>query len=301
MSRRDAGDTPERPRFRWVLFGAMCGVYVAFGVILLAIPPMVSQVRADLGLSRGMLGFALGAWGLMYIVTAPPAGRVIDRLGLRRSLTAGSLLVALSAAMQSVAQGAFTLWIAIAVIGVGGPLVSLSAPKLVAVWFADGRERSLAVGYYTSAPPLGGVFALLMTNTVLLPVFGDWRSVLLFEATLGLVAACVWIVVSGRAPSEPVGAERIDVPAVGVAATTKTLLASRGVRMAMLLGIGTFFCSQGLSAWLPDGWTEAPERRRSATAASFAAALELVKAGRLELRQEPAFRPLYLRQREETR
>ena len=50
-----------------------------------------------------------------------------------------------------------------------------------------------------------------------------------------------------------------------------------------------------LSAWLPDEWKDAPERRRSAMAGSFAAALELVKAGRVELRQEGAFRPIYLK------
>ena len=38
-----------------------------------------------------------------------------------------------------------------------------------------------------------------------------------------------------------------------------------------------------------------PSARRSATAGSFAAALELVKAGRLELRQEAPFRPIYLK------
>ena len=44
--------------------------------------------------------------------------------------------------------------------------------------------------------------------------------------------------------------------------------------------IGTAVDWTELSAWLPDEWADAPERRRSATAASFAAALELVKAGR---------------------
>src|SRR4029079_2957638 len=116
--------------FRWVLFGAMCAVYFAFGVILLAIPPMVSEVRADLGVSRGQLGFALGAWALLYIVTAPPAGQLIDRLGVWRSLAADALLVAGSAAMQALAHGLVMLWLAIAVIGIGGPLISLSAPKL---------------------------------------------------------------------------------------------------------------------------------------------------------------------------
>ncbi len=50
-----------------------------------------------------------------------------------------------------------------------------------------------------------------------------------------------------------------------------------------------------LSAWLPGDWAVDPVRRRSATAASFAAALELAKAGRIDLRQEGPFRPIYLR------
>jgi len=59
--------------------------------------------------------------------------------------------------------------------------------------------------------------------------------------------------------------------------------------------LGTVIGWAELSAWLPDGWGNAPGRLRSATAGSFAAALELVKAGRLELRQDGAFRPIYLK------
>jgi segregation and condensation protein A len=62
--------------------------------------------------------------------------------------------------------------------------------------------------------------------------------------------------------------------------------------------IGTAIDWVQLAAWLPADWRDAPERRRSATAASFAAALELVKAGRLDLRQDAAFEPIYLRQRD---
>ena len=59
--------------------------------------------------------------------------------------------------------------------------------------------------------------------------------------------------------------------------------------------LGTVVGWAELAAWLPEEWKDAPERRRSATAGSFAAALELVKAGRLELRQEAPFRPIYLK------
>ncbi len=50
-----------------------------------------------------------------------------------------------------------------------------------------------------------------------------------------------------------------------------------------------------LSQFLPDGWENDPKQRRSATAATFAASLELVKAGKLEIRQQETFAPLQLR------
>jgi segregation and condensation protein A len=53
-----------------------------------------------------------------------------------------------------------------------------------------------------------------------------------------------------------------------------------------------------ISGYLPEGWTQEPGRRRSATAATFAAALELVKEGRAELRQSETFAPIELRPKE---
>ncbi|WIY24101.1 segregation and condensation protein A [Parasedimentitalea psychrophila] len=48
-------------------------------------------------------------------------------------------------------------------------------------------------------------------------------------------------------------------------------------------------------SYLPDGWHSDPVRRRSATAATFAAALQLVKEGKLELRQSEIYAPIQLR------
>ena len=50
-----------------------------------------------------------------------------------------------------------------------------------------------------------------------------------------------------------------------------------------------------LMAWLPDAWKTAPDRRRSATASTFAASLELVKEGKLELQQTDTFAPIRAR------
>ncbi|MBM2291034.1 segregation/condensation protein A [Sulfitobacter pseudonitzschiae] len=53
-----------------------------------------------------------------------------------------------------------------------------------------------------------------------------------------------------------------------------------------------------ISSYLPDGWDGDPVRRRSATAATFAASLELVKEGHLEIRQSEMFAPIQLRKRD---
>ncbi|KIN72853.1 segregation and condensation protein A [Sulfitobacter guttiformis] len=56
-----------------------------------------------------------------------------------------------------------------------------------------------------------------------------------------------------------------------------------------------------LMSFLPEGWEIDPVKRRSATAATFAASLELVKEGHLELRQSESFAPIQLRKRENER
>jgi segregation and condensation protein A len=52
-----------------------------------------------------------------------------------------------------------------------------------------------------------------------------------------------------------------------------------------------------LAQWLPEGWDGDPARRRSATAAHFAASLELAREGRIEIRQEATFAPIRVRRR----
>ena len=52
-----------------------------------------------------------------------------------------------------------------------------------------------------------------------------------------------------------------------------------------------------LAHWLPEGWRAPPARRRSATAAHFAAMLELAKSGTLDVRQRAPFAALQVRPR----
>ncbi|MBP1805453.1 segregation and condensation protein A [Rubellimicrobium aerolatum] len=61
--------------------------------------------------------------------------------------------------------------------------------------------------------------------------------------------------------------------------------------------IGDWADWNDLRDWLPPGWAESGSRRRAATAATFAAALELVREGLAEIRQDADFAPIHLRAR----
>ena len=59
---------------------------------------------------------------------------------------------------------------AVGVFGLGGPLVSIATPKLVASLF-DQDQRRFPTGLGVAAPSLGTAVALAATNPVLLPLF----------------------------------------------------------------------------------------------------------------------------------
>ncbi len=52
-----------------------------------------------------------------------------------------------------------------------------------------------------------------------------------------------------------------------------------------------------IMSYIPEGWEIDPGRRRSATAANFAATLQLAKEGQLEIRQGDAFAPIQIRKK----
>lgn len=66
-------------------------------------------------------------------------------------------------------------------------------------------------------------------------------------------------------------------------------------RMRPLIGFAGEWTD--LSTYLPLGWSDDPAKRRSATAATFAASLELAKAGEIEIEQTDTFAPIRVRRK----
>lgn len=250
-------------RRRWTLFAAAWLVYAGFGLTSGAMAPVVGEIRTDLGLSTTAMGLVLGAWQLVYLFSAIPGGRVIDRIGARRAVTATAVLVAASGAARAGAQGFWTLYLAVAIFGLGGPLISIGGPKLIATWFPP-ADRGKVVGLFSTAPAVGAMIALFAMHSIAIPLTGSWRGAMLLYAGFTLSTGVVWWLVSATAPgtvpataaaapaapAEDDHAARHELQDAVPTATSRQLLAMKSVQLVLVLALGSFLYNHGIGNWL---------------------------------------------------
>jgi cyanate permease len=225
-------------------------VYACFGLTLGTLPALVEPIRADLNMTSGQMGFVLGAWQLVYIVTASPLGALVDRMGARRSIMIGIMVVLLSLVLRGLAVDFWTLILAVAFFGVGGPVISIGAPKVVAQWF-QGRERGPAAAVYATGPLVGISLALATAARFVVPVTGSWRGMSLIYGIVVLAVAVVWWLLAREAPSAEAGEGRAQAGETRGMGVLMELLRIRNVQVLLLLAIATFLLNHALTSWMP--------------------------------------------------
>ena len=141
-------------RYRWIILVLSWLVYFAFGLILSSIPPLVNVIAADLTLTYSEMGVIMGSVILMYVPLSVPVGVGIDRIGQKKMITLGLILISSSAILRSVVFSFETLFIVVFLFGIGGPTISVGLAKVVASSF-EGRERGLASGIYMTGAAVG--------------------------------------------------------------------------------------------------------------------------------------------------
>jgi len=232
------------------MLAALWTVYFSFGLAVFSMAPLVEAIREDLGMSKGAMGAVLGAWPLIYLAAALPSGALIDRLGLRRSLGIATAIISASSLLRPAADSFIELFGSVALFGLGGPLVSVGAPKLVSVWF-DEEERALAMGIAMTAPAIGGVLPLVTANSVLMPAFDEsWRSTLLVYALITVAVIALWLTAAAVAERVAPGADGDRGAAPGFSGAWE-LLGQRAVQLMLVVALGMFFFNHALNGWLP--------------------------------------------------
>ena len=170
---------------------------VSMRITILAVPPVIPLIHAELHLSEAQVGFLVSLPLLMFALAAVPGALLVHRLGTFLTLSIGMAITAAAAAGRGGAANVWTLFAATFVMGFGVAIMQPALPALVREWM----PQRIALGAATSTNGLvmGGMLAPALTTLLVLPLTGNsWRLDLVVWAAPVLATALVFILLAPR-------------------------------------------------------------------------------------------------------
>jgi MFS transporter, CP family, cyanate transporter len=176
-------------------------------VTVLAVPPVLPLIRADLGMSETQIGLLISLPLVMLAAAAIPGSLLIARFGVTAALIAALLLTVLAGAGRGAAADAWLLYFATLLMGVGVAVIQPAIPTLVREWLP--QRVALGAAVATNGILFGATLGPVLTIAVLLPLIGgSWRlSFVLWSAPV-LATALLLIALAPRRPALPAGSSK---------------------------------------------------------------------------------------------
>jgi len=189
---------------RWVL---VCWLFVLSAVSYLDrvnISVAGRSIATEYGLSNVQLGYVFSAMLVGYALFQTVGGRLADRFGPRRVLTAGvvwwGIFTGLTALVPSTIGGALFLFIAIRfLLGAGEAVVYPSSNQFVARWI-PAHERGTANGWIFAGVGAGAGLSPPLITYIMLHY--GWRSSFWACAIIGLIAGMIWYLMARDEPAQ---------------------------------------------------------------------------------------------------
>jgi MFS family permease len=188
---------PERTSWPAILMAVGAGVVAAFqvGKAPIALP----VVRAEMGLDLSQAAWILSTFAVMGALAGAGMGTLVTRIGSRRLLPVGLMVLAAGSLAGGLSPGFGGLLAGRVVEGIGYMLVVIAAPSLITL-LATPAQRQMAFGLWGAFMPFG--MAVSMTAAPALPLVG-WRGLWLGMAALLVLYALAVHLRMPRPPRPP--------------------------------------------------------------------------------------------------
>ncbi len=210
------------------------------GAMFHLVPPILSRVIADLGLSHVQGGLLMALFALPGIILSLTSGWLVDRFGARIVGSLGILLMGSATMAMSRGDGYAMILLARLFTGVGAVVGVVAMQRMVTRLF-QGRPLGLPTGISGSAVPLG-IIVIYNAAGPLADGLG-WRAVPL-RAGLVCVAVSVVFFLAGRLLfNRPT----VDQAARSVKDDGKS---PDGLRVIWIAGLIWFFINGAMTAFL---------------------------------------------------
>jgi len=190
-----AATTPDAHAAWYVM---VAGVVAALHVGKL--PPALPVLGQVLGVSLLQAGFLLSLVQLAGMTLGLVTGLAVQRVGLRRSMVSGLLVLASASALGGSAPDVYWLLASRVLEGLGFLWVVLPAPGLVRRLVPQERLSGM-MGAWGAYMPLGAALALLAGPQVINWVAPDWGWRILWWV-LAALAAVLAVLVAWRVPAD---------------------------------------------------------------------------------------------------
>lgn len=207
----------------WAVWGLAAGFYLTALFHRNALGVAALDAEARLGVTAGQLAVLSSLQLALYVAMQVPAGLAADRIGPRRALAIGLLLMGAGELAFALSTSLPTAIAGRALIGIGDACIFLNVLRLAQSWFPASRYALL-----TSLAGLAGALGQILTTVPLgagLDALG-WTPTFLATgaATLVLAAACVLLVrdAPAGAPARPANPEPVRTALRLAAATAAT-------------------------------------------------------------------------------
>ncbi len=144
-------------------------------ITMLAVPPVLPLIHRDLSLSEKAIGALSGFPVLVLGLAAIPGALMIARLGTRRAIILGLIVVAFASSARGIGPSLPMLFAATLLMGAGIAVLQPALPSLVAEW--RGTAAGFATAVYGNGLLVGEGIPAALTIPLILPlVGGSWEA-----------------------------------------------------------------------------------------------------------------------------
>lgn len=160
--------------------------------VIVGVPPVLPELRADLGLNFSATGALTSIPVLGLGLAAVPGALLVNRFGARRMVAVSIAAAGMAAILRVTPPVPYSIFAWTAVLALAIAVAQPALSVLVRTWFPEAIQR--ASTFYAMSLGLGGLAGA--TLSVYLLGLGGWRGSFIFWGALALVAAGAWIVLA---------------------------------------------------------------------------------------------------------